>query len=311
MTAETWRQATERALYGPGGFFIRNAPASQFRTSVHASPLFAGALARLARQVHDALGRPQRMDIVDVGAGRGELLTALGRELADIAPALTAVELAPRPGGLPEDIAWRRDVPEATTGLLIATEWLDNVPVDVVRRDEDGLIRLVRTDGTLGEPAGAEDLAWLAEWWPDFAEAEPGWPRDRAWRRATEGHTGLALAVDYGHTLADRPVGGSLTGYREGLQVDPRPDGSTDITAHVAMDSLGPGLLLTQRDALLKLGVTGQRPPLSEASTDPRGYLAKLAAAGQAAELCDPAGLGRHWWLLQSRGLDMGRCWRD
>ncbi len=44
------------ALYGPDGFFVREpGPAGHFRTSVHASPLFAGALVRLVERVDAAL----------------------------------------------------------------------------------------------------------------------------------------------------------------------------------------------------------------------------------------------------------------
>ncbi|MBI0380394.1 hypothetical protein JBE27_30050, partial [Streptomyces albiflaviniger] len=43
-----WRTAAERALYGAGGFFRRpEGPGGHFRTSVHASPLFARAVAEL------------------------------------------------------------------------------------------------------------------------------------------------------------------------------------------------------------------------------------------------------------------------
>lgn len=69
-----WRDAMDRALYGPGGFFVAGAgPAGHFRTSVHASPAFARALLRVVEHVDAALGRPSRLDVVDVGAGRGEL----------------------------------------------------------------------------------------------------------------------------------------------------------------------------------------------------------------------------------------------
>src|SRR5689334_20025288 len=79
VTNVGWRSAMAGALYGTGGFFTRSAegPADHFRTSVHASPLFAGALLRLIRRVDAALGGPDRLDVVDVGAGRGELLAAL------------------------------------------------------------------------------------------------------------------------------------------------------------------------------------------------------------------------------------------
>jgi len=91
-----WRQAWDDALYGADGFFVREAPRDHFRTSVTASPLFAAALRRLAARVDDALGRPDPFDVVDLGAGRAELLQAL----PDV-PArwrLTAVERAPDPG---------------------------------------------------------------------------------------------------------------------------------------------------------------------------------------------------------------------
>src|SRR4051794_17499914 len=75
-----WRDAMRIALYGAGGFFTRDdtGPADHFRTSVHASPLFAAALLRVIHRVDAALGHPDPFDLVDVGAGRGELLAAVG-----------------------------------------------------------------------------------------------------------------------------------------------------------------------------------------------------------------------------------------
>lgn len=67
-----WRAATREALYGTEGFYRRpEGPASHFRTSVHASPLFASAVARLLCRVDEALGRPGALGFVDMGAGRG------------------------------------------------------------------------------------------------------------------------------------------------------------------------------------------------------------------------------------------------
>ena len=45
-----WREAWNEALYGPGGFFVSERPAQHFRTAVTASDVFAGAIARLARE---------------------------------------------------------------------------------------------------------------------------------------------------------------------------------------------------------------------------------------------------------------------
>jgi len=306
-------------LYGPGGFFTGGGgPSQHFRTSVHASPLFAGALLRLVERVDAALGHPKRFDLVDVGAGRGELLATLRallpEGLAERAR-LTAVEVAPRPAGLDPEIAWRRDVPEGIVGLLVATEWLDNVPLDVADLDDHGRLRLVLVDPatgqeTLGGPPDAADLFWLTRWWPRPGRAEIGWPRDTAWADAVRCvRRGCALAVDYGHLRDARPALGTLTGYRGGRQVPPVPDGSCDVTAHVAIDSAAgaagtPYEIVSQRTALKALGIDGARPPLDLARTDPAGYLRALSAAGEAAELTDPAGLGGHWWLLHRINLD-------
>ncbi|MEU8113632.1 SAM-dependent methyltransferase [Micromonospora sp. NPDC048947] len=417
-----WRDAMSHALYGPDGFFVAGSgPADHFRTSVHASPAFATALLRLISDVDSALGYPARLDVVDVGAGRGELLRSLvgcavgvsgepahsGRSglippwsgspetLTPTASArsfgeepssgtgrpslaervrFTAVEYAHRPENLPEEINWVSEIPDEITGLLIATEWLDNVPLDVAVHTADGW-RYVLVDPdsgveTVGELVKAADLDWLTTWWPgpasprgadrdltggststdaitgsgsgfgaarpaqgssltarsrpgcpetpnsDYRRAEIGRSRDEAWANAVRKISrGLAVAVDYGHLRDERPVDGTLTGYRGGRQVPPVPDGSSDVTAHVAMDSVASAgaavarcaySLLLQREALRALGADGGRPPLSLAGTDPVGYVRALAAASAVAELTDPAGLGGHWWLRQPVGIPLG-----
>jgi SAM-dependent MidA family methyltransferase len=309
-----WRQATEQALYGPHGFFRREAPAAHFRTSVHASPIFARAVAELLRRVDAALGHPAELAFVDVGAGRGELLLGvLGSVPAPLAARLRpyAVERAARPDGLDARIAWTDEPPRGLPGLLFANEWLDNVPVDVAEADGTGEPRyvLVRpSDGAerLGGALSADDAAWLARWWPiagsPGARAEIGRPRDAAWAHAVASlDAGLAVAVDYAHVLASRPYYGTLTGYRAGREVPPVPDGSCDITAHVALDACG-GTVVNQRQALQALGIDGRRPALALASSDPAAYVRALASATQAAELTAPGGLGDFAWLAHPVG---------
>jgi len=343
MVMTSWRDATETALYGPTGFFRQpSGPAGHFRTSVHASPLFATALLELVRLVDRGLGRPAELVVTDVGAGRGELLLELGRqaraghpELADRL-VLRAVELAGRPDGLPDWIGWDERIRPAEAGVLIGNEWLDNVPVDIAEVDEDGVVRLVLVDPAtgeerLGDPLTGAAAAWLERWWPlagsgaagagAAGAAEPGFraeiglPRDEAWAAAVGSlGRGLALAVDYAHHAAERPPFGSLTGYREGREVRPVPDGSCDLTSRVALDAcleaargahgerVVHSLWTTQRDALHGLGLSGARPSLGLAGTDPAGYLRALAAAGEAAELTGIGGLGSFVWGLQSVG---------
>lgn len=317
-----WQHATEQALYGPEGFFLRpEGPAGHFRTSVHASPHFAAAVATLLAQVDESLGHPAELAFADVGAGRGELTAGvLAAVPAELAARLRpyAVEKAARPAGLDTRITWTDRLPHGMRGLLFANEWLDNIPLDVAEADAEGVPRhvLVRPrDGAerLADPVSGEDAAWLERWWPiagaPGARAELGRPRDAAWAAAVGSlDAGLAVAVDYAHERPSRPPYGTLTGFRDGREVPPVPDGSCDITAHVALDACavaaGGGTLATQREALRGLGVTGSRPPLALASSDPAAYVRALAAASGAAELTDPAGLGAFMWLSCPRPLD-------
>ncbi|MDX3850909.1 SAM-dependent methyltransferase [Streptomyces sp. AK02-01A] len=301
-------------MYGPGGFYLRpEGPAGHFRTSVHASPLFATAVARLLAGTARSLGTDE-VAFVDIGAGRGELLTGVLAARPDgLVVRPYAVERASRPPGLDPRIEWRAEPPAGVSGLLFANEWLDNVPVDIAETDPDGVVRyvLVRPDGSeeLGGPVDGPDAEWLARWWPSAGpgtRAEIGRPRDEAWAAAVATlERGLAVAVDYAHVRGARPPFGTLTGFRAGREVRPVPDGSCDLTSHVALDSCAlPGAELTvQREALHRLGVSGGRPPLSLAATHPAAYVRALAAAGEAGELTARGGLGDFGWLTQPVGV--------
>jgi SAM-dependent MidA family methyltransferase len=283
---ETFRTAWDRALYGPDGFYRRERPAAHFRTSVHASPLFGQAVARLAR----AIGADE---VVDIGAGSGEL----GKVLRGDGLSVLEIEL--------DD-----SLPSALTGLVIANEWLDNIPCDLVEWDDAGTPRYLSADLSPMDVVDGNDLVWLEQWWPGEPgdRAEIGLPRDRAWAdvvaRLTDG--AVAVAIDYGHVRADRPPYGTVTGFRAGRECDPVLDGSCDVTAHVALDSLG-GTLLRQRDALRALGVSAARPSLELAQTEPLRYVAELSSAGEAAELLDPSGLGGFGWVWTAAGADAVR----
>lgn len=293
------------ALYGPTGFYrASGAPARHFRTAAHTGPPWAAAIATLIERVHEGLDRPEDFTVVDMGAGGGELLTGLVEAAAD-RWRLVGVDVAPRPDGLPPQVTWQSTLPDRFVGVLIAVEWLDVVPVDVVELTDDGP-RLVEValDGEerIGAPVPGSDLAWLDRWW-SLAEvgdrAEVGQPRDEAWADAVSRlERGVAVAIDYA-AVPGRDVAGTLTGYKDGRQVVAVPDGSMDITAHVLFESLSTGALLTQREALRRLGVRGERPPYD---ADSAGYLTALSRAGDEAELIDPGGLGAFMWLVETMG---------
>jgi SAM-dependent MidA family methyltransferase len=350
----TWREAMHAALYGPGGFYARGErPARHFRTSVHVSPSYAAAIWELLRQVDAGLGHPERIDLVDVGAGRGELLeqvlaaaeqgsagagadgapgagdaSGTGAPRASMAPGLAgriaacAVEVAPRPAGLDQRIGWQPAPSAGITGLVIASEWLDNVPLDLVELTAAGPA-VVQVDPATGAerpgcPPDPADLAWVHSWWPLVAggdRAEVGRTRCEAWagviRRIDRG---VAVAADYGHVKAARPAWTTLTGYLDGRAVAPLPDGSCDITAHVALDACaaagvaagaGESVLTTQRAALRELGLNARRPSLALAAANPERYARALGEASVNAELVDADGLGGFGWLAQAVGVGL------
>ena len=334
----TWRAATEHALYGPDGFFRRpdTGPGRHFRTAAHASDHFARAMVRLLVDVDESLGHPPALDLVDVGAGRGELLAqVVGLAATGHVPAslvqrlhLMAVERAPRPVDLPDAIAWQPELPRGIVGLLVANEWLDNVPLDVVARVDDAwrVVLVDPDDGreSLGSPPDASSAQWLASWWPATSaqpgdRAEVGLTRDAAWASAVRCiRRGVAVAVDYAHNREERAAGrwstGSLAAFRDGREVEPVPDGTCDLTTHVSLDSCAAAGLMggatashvtTQRAALLALGLDAGRPDLGLAAADPARYLRELVRAGEVAELIDRDGLGGFGWLIQARGVEL------
>jgi len=314
MKAVPWREAWQDALYGPRGFY-RDAggPAAHFTTSTH-----GGAGRVLAEALWAWAGALGADGVVDVGAGRGELL----RHLSAAGPGrpLTGVDVVARPAGLPELIDWvvspgGARLPEdlaPRNALVIAHEWLDVVPCTLAEVDADHVLREVHVDVATGKeslngPLNATDLQWCQQFWPSALspDAEPGdrvevgCQRDIAWQDLLGRMSGgTAIAVDYGHRVGHRPRKGTFTAYREGMQVSPFPDGGCDLTAHVAVDSLRHDELLSQHDALHRAGVTGRTPDHAMSRTDPAGYLAELARASAASSLLSSNGFGGFWWII-------------
>ncbi len=185
---------------------------------------------------------------------------------------------------------------------------------------------LVDADGTetlgpaLDDPDGWAALgcdarasaAWLRRWWPvadPGSRAEIGLERDAGWTACVDRlEAGTALAVDYGHTreqrLSGRYAAGTLTAYRSGRRSVPRPDGTVNLTAHVAVDSVAEAVGATatsQHDALRALGTSATLPVPSLAAHDPSAYADALVAASDAAELLDRSGLGSFAWIRVDR----------
>lgn len=272
-----WRQSD---------FWSHNHPKSHFDTP---STLCPDALTELiARLVPTEPGW-----IIEPGAGDGTLLRALGTRF----PAAGRYALEPRPLALPgvdsRQTGWDTDTEQWSPavdelldsltgpGLLVAVEWLDDLPCPVLEPGGES-------------PLSPADADWLRNWWPVGEHREVGRTRDRAWawwaQRLPAGST--LLCVDYGHTAADRPATGSFTGYRDGHRVSPAPGeaGRTNLTAAVAVDSLAAaveaaGARPLARNRLSELTAPDQLP----------AGLAGLALRSQYAVLSDPARFGDFW----------------
>lgn len=324
-----WAEAASRFYASPAG-----APAQHFRTTAMLGgvlgDVLADAMAVLVAEVDASLGRPAVLDVVDVGAGDGALLAALAQRVDGSRVRLTAVDLRPRPATLAAAVRWRQgpalDVlpsvwPEGVTGLVMAHEWLDDVPCDVLAVDDDGDVRLVLVDiagkqrlgprlvdvdacAALGVD-GAGAAAWVARYVDTAGLAgrsfEVGLARDAALRALVSTvHRGTLLAVDY--TAAAGAA--TLRGWRVGTPRPPVPDGSMNLTAHVVVTSCVEAVRAdrrvrsvevgTQREALTALGVVAALP---SPGGDPSSYVSALARANAAAVAADPAGLGAYEWI--------------
>jgi SAM-dependent MidA family methyltransferase len=251
------RRAWEQTVTGSTPFYrgpIGN-PYRHFTTSVVDGDLVRARAANLIGELRTRESGP--LTVVDVGSADGDLLRQIARDFDDLR--LVGIDLRERPADLDGGIEWItgdiREVTAAfkpTVGVVVAHELLDDIPCDCIEVDADGVVRLVTVDSATLElelgptlpPGPLQD--WLKHWWPaerPYMRAEIGNTRDAVWAGITGMLSrGFAMAVDYGHVDAERRSGfwdgGTLTGYRDGSVVRPTPDGTCNITAHVAMDAI-------------------------------------------------------------------------
>jgi SAM-dependent MidA family methyltransferase len=312
MSALTWSHAWRKSARD---FWSSEDPASHFSTSVTEG--VADRIAVVVRHVDERLGHPPGFTVVDIGCGDGRLLSLVRDRCGDRAEWMRWIGIDVRPVRVPGVEAIVAEAPAELAispvhGLVMAHEWLDEIPCDVVERDGEGVDRLVlvERDGTevQGPPLSDEDACaalgvdaretteWLDRWWP-LAEpgdrAEVGLPRDRAWtwmRGLVD--TGTLLATDYGHVRQGREGRhrhGTLAAYRAGRLARPAADGSVNLTAHVAVDSLAaalPGTRVTTQREEIAVGPLGDDARAVEIER----YFASL-------RLRDPGRLGGISWL--------------
>ncbi|CAB4891145.1 MAG: hypothetical protein F2923_00925 [Actinobacteria bacterium] len=274
-----WKEAWEEAAFGSSGFYLQQHPYEHFATSVSQDGLASSLLPYLLR----ALDQLERVTVVDVGAGDGDLGVQLHNLLGISMRSrvhFLALDVRPRPSNLPECIEWVQGDARATIAsvepgnmLLIAHEFLDDLPCDVVEVDQACLAHLGVMDEetrhlnfgpVLCFPAHERQIQWLEKWWPakrPLMRAEIGSSRDEFWNLATSRITaGFAIAIDYGHVSQDRQRGlwdgGTLAGYRHAMTVTPVADNSVNLTAHVAMDAIAESSFGNPQTLTFQLGPT-------------------------------------------------------
>ena len=316
----------ERALYAPGlGYYAGGATkfggAGDFVTAPELSPLYAATLARQVAQVLEQVPG----DVLELGAGSGrmaaDLLTALeaiGRlpqryRILEVSGELRArqeARIAELPAGLARRVEWLEGLPDAISGIVLANEVLDALPVHLLAWLDGGVRergvtwragRFEFEDRPLAAGAlleRAQHIAPPAPYVSEIALAAPALVAALGERLVR----GALLFVDYGFGTAEyyhsqRLRGTLMCHYRHRAHDDPFfLPGLQDITAHVDFGAVAragtqAGLTLlgytTQAHFLVNLGITELLACTPAEET--RRY---LPLAAQAHKLLSPAEMG-------------------
>jgi len=249
-----------------------------FYTSSDVHPVMAQALARQARQVDEALGRPDPFTVIEMGAGKGFLardflaaceqlpdgfLRRLRYVIIERSPAMRASQQHQLTRWLnaPATVSWLDDLThleaDSLVGLLFSNELVDAFPVHRIAIEqgrpkelfvgwEQG--RFVEQAQPLTNPdlhrylqrLSSIDIALPEGYRTEVNLAAVAWMKDVA---RVLGR-GLVLTIDYGHTAQDlygpdRRKGTLLCYYHQMASEDPYTRvGLQDMTAHIDFTSL-------------------------------------------------------------------------
>lgn len=317
----------ELALYAPGlGYYSGGAKkfghGGDFVTAPEISPLFAQCLARQAAQVLQMTSG----DLLELGAGTGklaaELLLELDRQrqlpgrylILEVSAYLRDLQRQTLAARLPAEllgrVQWLDVLPQRFSGVVLANEVLDALPVHVVKTAAAGPLELgvvVSGEGFAWSERPLEDVELLrmltmldlpADYVTELCPAMTGLVRSLAQRL----ENGVMLFVDYGFPRREyyhpqRHQGTLMCHYRHHAHADPfLYPGLQDITAHVdftavAQAGMAQGLEIkgycSQAQFLINCGITDL---LGRVSPHDMARYAPLAAEAQ--KLLSPAEMG-------------------
>lgn len=254
----------ELALYAPRlGYYSGGAAKlgadGDFVTAPEMTPLFGAAVARVAA----AIIAQSAPDIIEFGAGTGRLardvLAALDKQGVEVR-SYTIIELSgelrarqqQNLADLPQ-VRWLDAMPASFSGVVLANEVLDAMPVELVIRTEDGWKRQMVTieDGAFAfvqAPLGEQLQEQLHRQIPGHEQMIEGYLTELhpvgagfmgSLATMFEHGRGAAILVDYGFPAheyyLDQRIGGTLMcHYRHHAHPDPfYLAGLQDITSHV------------------------------------------------------------------------------
>ena len=327
------------------GYYSRNAEqfgkAGDFYTSSDVHAVFGRLLARQFEEIWRLLGSPNRIEILELGPGRGlfaqdvldwskkkfpEFFAALHYSLAEKSPALRQ-----RLQATLERYFQSRKVSLAAEGLVFdriknpvivfANEFFDALPVDII--SPAGQLRVSAKDGQLFEtwyPPSPEALEFLDRYsvHPETGErVEASLIAQRYMSQiAAVIERGIIIAIDYGYTRQEQLAGrhrGTIAAYRQ-HSVSENPyeaPGEQDITAHVNFTALAAAAeaqemqvkpLVTQSQFLMGIGEHNQFADVFEDCKLPQER-AKVAL--QLKHLVTPAGMGETFHvMIASKDVD-------
>lgn len=250
----------------PGhGYYMQRDPfgeAGDFITAPEVSQMFGELLGIWFSEVWKLMGSPPRLHLVELGPGRGTLMSDLLRA-ARVAPEFRAalvvhlVETSPKLADIQRDllqvaevpIHWHKDtatLPQVPLAV-IANEFLDALPIDQYIKLGDGWHewRVGVAEDKLVFGASPTVLTTLPKHLPTAVIAEPPGaiferrdltPIEDLTRRIAQ-RGGVALFIDYGHLRS--AAGNTLQAVSAHKFADPlEKPGEVDLTAHVDFEAL-------------------------------------------------------------------------
>jgi NADH dehydrogenase [ubiquinone] 1 alpha subcomplex assembly factor 7 len=317
-----WRYMELCLSHPQHGYYVSRDPLGRegdFTTAPEVSQMFGELLGLWAASVWRGIGSPQTMRLIELGPGRGTMMSDALRALRVLPPlyqslSVHMVEINPvlrekQKSTLAalRNISWHEridDVPEGPC-VIFANEYFDVLPIhQMVRREtgwhervitldeEENFVYGVAPDPTLGFEAllpplvRAAPLGAIFEWRPDTDIMMLA--------RRVRDQRGAALIVDYGHVRSD--VGDTFQAIARHSFADPlKTPGLADITAHVDFEALsraaeavgatahGP---VTQGEFLQRLGIETRALTLMqrashEVSEDISNGLKRLIGGGR------------------------------